>query len=469
MSRANPLPRAPSGDMLRLRLRRSALSLSPAGVELSTEEHGLAAVAAGLRRNLALLLLVSVPVFLGVAVYAESRPAVYTAETTLSFTPRLGSSVGADVIRLVLPRYVAFLAAPSTLARVTAATGVDDSTLSRSSDASIQTDTANLTVTVTLGSSRQAAQVANAFGDAALVYARADELLEAQIVARALPSDSPSGPPRRLLEIAGLLAAVLTGVAVALTRERLRPRILTPADLERAAGVPVLGRLPASSQLSRGETVEVSDPLLGPAVRAAWLQLERADLEAPLRSLAVTSPATSNGKTTLSTALGAAAARAGKRVVLLDADTQRAGLTLALGPFEPPAMALALRGTGQLERSLHEGPVDGVRVLPTDVRPADVAEMRRMLPDLLERLREQCDLVVLDCPPLQDEDARSVVAMAQGVLLVVAVGTALQEVTDAVSVVAALQLRLVGTVLNGGRAPSRASGYQRPSLVENDL
>ncbi|MEO6206010.1 MAG: hypothetical protein ABIO67_11610, partial [Mycobacteriales bacterium] len=257
-------------DKVALRLRRRAASLRPAGVELSTEDQGLAAVAAGLRRNLALLLLVTVPVFLGVAVYAETRPAIYTAETTLSFTPRLGTQVGADVIRLVLPRYVAFLAAPSTLSRVTAVTGVDDSTLSRSSDATIQTDTANLTVTVKLTSGTQAARVANAFGDAALVYARGDELLEAQIVARALPSDTPSGPPRRLLEIAGLLAAVLTGIAVVLTRELLRPRILNAADLERAAGVPVLGRLPASSQLSRGETVEVSDPLLGPAVRAAW-------------------------------------------------------------------------------------------------------------------------------------------------------------------------------------------------------
>ncbi len=463
------LPSVPRSARVALRLRRRDAPLRPAGVELNTEDQGLAAVASGLRRNLAVLLLVSVPVFLGVAVYAETRPAVYTAESTLSFTPRLGSSVGADVIRLVLPRYVAYLAAPSTLGRVSTVTGVDDSVLSRSSDASIQTDTANLTVTVKLASGQRAAEVANAFADAALVYARGDDLLEGQIVARALPSDTPSGPPRRLLEIAGLLAAVLTGVAVALTRERLRPRVLTVADLERAAGVPVLGRLPASAQLGRGETVEVSDPLLGPAVRAAWLQLERADRAAPVRSLAVTSPATSNGKTTLSTALGAAAARAGRRVILLDADTQRAGLTLALGPFESPAMAQALRGTGPVERSLHEGPVDGVRVLPTDVRPADVAEMRRLLPGLLERLREHSDLVVLDCPPLQDEDGRGVVAMAEGVLLVVAVGTARQEVADAVAVVAALQLRLVGTVLNGGRAPSRAAGYERPSLVENDL
>ena len=435
------------------------------GGDLSTEDEGLLAVLRGLRRNLLLLLLVALPIVAGVTAFAESRPSSYTAESTLSFTPRLGSSVGADVIRLVLPRYVAYLAAPTTLGRVGNATGEDPDRLASAADASIQTDTANLTITVTLADGGQAADVANAFADAALVYARSDDLLEAQLVARALPSDQPSGPPRRLLEIAGILAAVLTAVAVALVRERLRPRVLTAADLAQVSGLTVLGRVPSSAQLQRGETVEVTDPLLGPAVRATWLALERASREVPATLLAVTSPGASNGKTTLVTALGAAAARSGRRVLLVDGDTQRAGLTLALGPFRGPGLVEALRGAAAAD-SLHEGPVDGVRVLPAGDRTIDASELSRSLPALLGQLVPVADLLLLDCPPLQDEDARGVVAAADAVLLVVAAGTSRQDVVDALEVLDALELRVIGAVLNGGRPATRPSDYQRPSIVD---
>ncbi len=435
------------------------------GDDLSTDDEGLLAVLAGLRRNLGLLLLVAVPVLLGVVAYAETRPAVYRAESTLSFTPRLGTSVGADVIRLVLPRYVAYLAAPATVARVANATGEDPEQLTGAADASIQTDTANLTITVTLGDGGRAADAANALADAALSYARGDDLLEAQLVARAQPSTTPTGPPRRLLEIAGLLAALLSGVAAALARERLRPRVLTAADLERLVDAPLLGVLPASAQLARGETVEVSDPLLGPAVRGTWLQVERAVRDQPVRSLAITSPSSNDGKTTVATALAAAAARTGRTVVLLDADTQQAGLTVALGPFKGPMLSRALDGAS-VEETLHEGPVEGLRVLPTDVSPADVSGLRRALPDLVLRLHDSCDLLVLDCAPVQDEDARSTVSLADGVLLVVTAGTARQAVVDALAVLRSLELRVVGVVLNAAKAAARPTGYQRPSLVE---
>lgn len=441
---------------------------SAAGDELSSDDQGLAGVLAALRRNLVVLLLVAVPVLGVVTAYAETRPPVYTAETTLSFTPRLGSSVGADVVRLVLPRYVAYLAAPTTVRRVAGGTDLPAGVVGGALDASVQTDTANLTITVKLGSPEQAADVANSFADAALVYARGDELLDAQLVAAAVPPSTPSGPPRRLLEAAGLVAALVLGVAAALARERLRPRVLSAGDLERAADAPVLGRLPTSGQLARGATVEVSDPLIGPAVRAAWLQLERAGREQPPRTLAVTSPGSGNGKTTLTTALGAAAARAGRRVVLLDADVQQAGLTFTLGPFRGPALEAALRSAGPVDGQLHEGPVDGVRVLPGDLPADDVTALHRGLPALLGRLREASDLVLLDCPPLQDEDGRTAVATADGVVLVVAAGTPRQQVEEAVAVLRGLGLRLVGTVLNGGRAPGRVSGYRRPSIVADN-
>src|SRR4051812_6368018 len=114
------------------------------------------------------------------------------------------------------------------------------------------------------------------------------------------------------------------------------------------------------------------------------------------------------GKTTTAAALGAAAADAGVRVLLVDWDPQ-ASLTTALGQPPQPGIYEAIRAWIDGE----DTPALPVRVLPggehlvpghLDLAAAEVdlghaEEREKVLRDLLEPVLHRYDLVIIDCGP----------------------------------------------------------------------
>ena len=429
-------------------------------------EQGLPAMVEAVRRRWALGLLVAVPLALVVGLYARSLPAQYDAETTVAFAPRLGSQVGADVVRVVLPRYVTLLSADATVQRVAGELGVEPSALA-GADVSVATDTANLDIVVRSTDPGTAAEVANALARAALTSSKDDELLQAQQVAPALPPQGPAAPPRGLLTLAGLVAGLVAGLATAFLAERGRPRLHDDADVASASTLPVLGQVPFSRELKAGRTVEVSDAVVGSAVRAVLARAEQAAGAKGARVLAVTSPDSGDGKTTLAVAYAATAARRGRRVVLLDADLARAGLSDTLG-FDRevgPGLADLLEGTAPLEACLAEGPVDGVQVLVGSVRPESVDLLTRRLPGIVEELLRRVDQVVVDCPPLAEDDGQALLAQLRTVLLVVRSGAPSATLGRSAALLDGLGVNALGVVLNNSRSAPPLEPYGRVPLV----
>ena len=430
-------------------------------------QDGLPAVVDAVRRRWALCLLVAVPLALVVGLYARSLPSQYDAQTTVAFAPRLGSQVGADVVRVVLPRYVTLLTADATIRRISAETRLDPATLT-AADVSVATDTANLDILVRDTDPARAADAANALARAALAASAQDELLQGQQVAAALAPRTPSAPSRGLFTLAGLVAGLVAGLAAAVLAERGSPRLRDDADVLSVSSLPVLGHVPVSPGLRSGRTVEVTDPHIGSAVRAVLARSEQAAGPSGARVLAITSPDNGDGKTTLAAAYAALAARRGVRVVVVDADLSRAGLsdTLHVDVATSPGLTDLLDGTADLDACLAEGPVDGVRVLASAVRPQAVDQLTRRLPGLVDELLREADRVVLDCPPLSEYDGQAVLAQLPAALLVVRAGAASATLARSATLLDGLGVRALGVVLNHSRMPLGADGYGRTPLVE---
>ena len=428
-------------------------------------QQGLPAVLEALSRRWRLAVLAALPLALGVGLYAQTLPDEYEAETVVGFTPRLGAEVGADVIRVTLPRYNAYLTAPATVRRVAGTLDADPDAVGGAVDVSVATDTANLTVVVRGEDAGDAARTANAFAREAVTYNNTDELLQAAQVATALPPDAPAGPPRRLLQLAGLLAGLVVGVGLAFLVERGRPRVREASDVVELTGLPVLGRIPASRALRGGQTLEVTDPAVGSAVRALTVQAERAAGERRVRVLAVTSPTTGDGKTTVSVGYAAAVARRGRTVILLDADIHRAGLSESLGMTGGSGLPDLLDGTSTFDEVLRDGPVEGVKVLPSWQLPSGVDLLARRLGDVLSQALDRADLVVVDCPPVQDDDGQMVLSQTEAVLLVLRTGTPNSVVAESAQALAGLRVPVLGAVLNHASRDARPPGYPNAPLV----
>ncbi|MEN3273095.1 MAG: tyrosine-protein kinase, partial [Actinomycetota bacterium] len=263
---------------------------------------------------------ITLAVVAGATAYAESLPNSYAASAVVSFSPKPNTNAGADTVRVVLPKYVAYATARPTVNRVARRIGEAPSELAAAVDASVAADSGNLTISVELPGARRAATAANAMSADLLDFAANDALLDAVKVADALPSSSPSGPPRRLLEIAALLVGALAGAAVALLLERGRPRIRTWRDVGIVSGYTVVGRVPSTKAMRESPADALVDPAVGASMRTLRTNLERASREQPTRVLAVTSSLPGEGKTTIAASLAVTLARLESRVLLLDAD-----------------------------------------------------------------------------------------------------------------------------------------------------
>lgn len=410
---------------------------------------GLPEVVDAVRRRWLLALSVAVPVMLGVLGVTSTLPSTYEAKAVVALEPRTPGSVGADIIRVTIPKYVAYLTSTSTVREVAGQLGLAASGLASSTDVAIETDTSVLSVTVTRGTAAEAAEVANAFAAAAIAYSSKDALIEGTLVSPAVPPSQPAGPPRRLFQASGLLFSLIAGVGAAFVSERGSPRVRTVADVTRATELPVVGRLPRSTALRRNLAEALSDPHVGAAVRQTRAFLDAELRGSPLHVLAVTSPQAGDGKTSATVTLANTIARLDAKVLLADADLRRPRAGAALGITAKYSLADVLRGEVGIQDAAVPTGIPGLSIV-TGAVDADAGDLLpRGLPGFLARAQEVYDIIVIDCPPLLGgEDASTIATMADATLLVVSIGTPTRKLTEAMLILEALRVRALGVVLN---------------------
>lgn len=435
-------------------------SLPAATLPPLADQTSLPILLKDLRRRWFVATAVTAAVFAGGVAYAESLPNQYGSTAVVSFAPKPDTNAGADTVRLVMPKYLAYARARPTVNAVAERIGEQSSVLARAVDAAVAPDSGNLAITVELPTASRAAEAANALTQEVLDFAGVDELLDAVPVAAALPSGTPSGPPRRLFELAALLVGLLAGATVALLLERGRPRLRTWRDIAVVTGYAVVGRIPASRRMRDSSLDATADPALGAALRTLRTNLERMSRERPTQVLAVTSSLPSEGKTTIAGALAVTLTRLDARVLLLDADLRRPGMHRLFRIDQAPGLHNVLLGTAELGEAARQGPIDRLSLLPTNADPNAGDLLARNLAGVLRQARVDYDVVIVDCPPvLVGDDARTIATLCDGVLFVVAVDSLANVVAEAVGVLDSLDVNVLGSVANRTRDSKGLGSY----------
>jgi flagellar biosynthesis protein FlhG len=142
----------------------------------------------------------------------------------------------------------------------------------------------------------------------------------------------------------------------------------------------------------------------------------------PLRVIAVTSGKGGVGKTHISCNLAVLAARAGRRVLVLDADLGLANADIVLGVAPHYHLGHLLEASASLDDILAEGP-EGVRILAAssgvqELTHLDDAQKLRLV-TALDAIEDRFDLVVIDCGAGIGDNVLFFAGAAQEALLVI--------------------------------------------------
>ena len=253
---------------------------------------------------------------------------------------------------------------------------------------------------------------------------------EVALVTPAQTPVSPSSPKPVQDALLGLAAGLALGLGAAFLRDSLDDRLTSKEAAERAGGAPVLAMTPLVTSWRRQEpmVVSVAEPT-SPAAesyRSLRTSLQFARQEQQLRSVVVTSPGVGDGKTSTLANLGVVFAQAGERVLLVSCDLRRPQIGEFFGLDEQEGLTSVLTGERTLEEAVLPVPgIDRLTLLPAGPVPPNPAELLNSAPlrDILTRLRDDFDLVLIDSPPvLPVTDAAILSQYADATLMLAAAG-----------------------------------------------
>jgi capsular exopolysaccharide synthesis family protein len=281
--------------------------------------------------------------------------------------------------------------------------------------------------------------------------------------------DRPARAEEPVFPRYGLTIAVATflgfcfGIAAALLRENLTSKVETPEALTALTGVPCFAEVPNEPAVTQLRSPD--DLLTDTRLRALSESLR--DLRTNLlfsagstRSIVVTSPEGSHGKTTVSLGLAVTLARSGTRTILVDCDLRKGRVAEMLVMPRSPGVMEALRGM-PIEDVVQRTPLETLDILTGGTLETDPGELlMAQFPALLRELESMYESVVVDTTPLVPvNDARFVASSGETVLIVASADSATRRhVRAAVERLSLISLRPTATVLNNSRAP-RAKGY----------
>jgi capsular exopolysaccharide synthesis family protein len=202
-----------------------------------------------------------------------------------------------------------------------------------------------------------------------------------------------------------------------------------------------------------GCLITVLDPAdaASEAYRALRTSLLYARVDNPPKVILVTSPGSTEGKSTVCANLGVVLAQAGKRVLIMDCDLRRPVIHRIFGLPNTWGIVNVLVGESNL-RDTYQEPVPGMKVLTVGAVPPNPAELlsSQRLSELLLTVREDFDYVLLDSSPTKlVSDPAILAAQSDGVLLTFdAQRTRKGDVRRAALALTTVGANILGTVMN---------------------
>jgi succinoglycan biosynthesis transport protein ExoP len=331
------------------------------------------------------------------------------------------------------------------------------------------------------------------------------------VIARPADSASQIAPRPRRDGLIGLALGLILGLGLAFLRDALDTRVRAAEDVAARLGLPLLARIPEPPRkLQRAEELVLfKEPssVRAEAFRMLRTNMEFAGLDHDMRSIMITSALEREGKSTTIANLAVVAARAGKRVVLVDLDLRRPRIDKFFKLEGRPGLTNVVLGHASLEEAIARVAITGddphapsegngharvdiipasldaaiariamagdepyasfegnghaqvegiLDVIPSGPIPPDPGEFvaTTALARILQALNDRYDLVLIDAPPvLHVGDALTLATKVSALLIVTRLPAMRRPILNELSrVLETCPTRKLGFVLSGAHS-----------------
>lgn len=246
----------------------------------------------------------------------------------------------------------------------------------------------------------------------------------------------PVKPKKPLIVVLSTILGGMLAIAVALIRAAFNRGVENPDEIE-AIGLPVYASVPMSDwqielekkQKSK-QKLSVDDTLLAvsnpadlsiEALRSLRTSLHFAMMEAKNNILMISGPSPGIGKSFVSANMAAVVAKAGQKVLVIDADMRKGRMERQMAVSPKPGLSDYLSGQASIESLIKLPGVEGLAFIGRGEVPPNPSEllMHPRFTQLMDWASKNYDLVIVDTPPILAVTDAAIVGAHAGTSLLV--------------------------------------------------
>ncbi len=259
---------------------------------------------------------------------------------------------------------------------------------------------------------------------------------------------------------------IIAAIAVALVADHLDTKIRDESTIAQITGAVALSAIPELDAEDR-EKMQIGPGLQNSAFLESFRILRNnisfANMDKEIKIMAVTSAGRSEGKSTTSVNLATAMAMDGKRVIIVDCDLRRPSIHKWMKMSRDIGLTNVVKGVTKLEDAIFHVETANIDCLLSGPLPPNPTEFlnSKNCREIIRRLGEMYDFIVLDCPPCAGiSDMQVVSTMCDGVLLVVTMNQTLRpNLYMTMHTLRQVDAPVIGYVINRLDINQRRYGY----------
>ncbi len=266
--------------------------------------------------------------------------------------------------------------------------------------------------------------------------------------------ENPVSPNTKMNVVLASFLGIMISVALSFLLELMNNTYKYENQLEQDLEIPVIGNIPiVDGEKINAYVVEtLPQSIAAESYRTLRTNIKYSSFDSKLKVIVITSSEQGDGKTTISGNLALCLAEEEKKVILMDCDLRRPSIHKVFGLSNKVGLSELIVKDMDISSVLHQYN-NNLTIMTSGKIPPNPAEMlgSNSMVELLEKLKEDFDYVILDTPPVQAvTDAQILSTKADGTILVVrAEKTKKDSVHNILNLIEKVNGNIVGTVFNG--------------------